>query len=381
MTAALERPAKQPLTIRRATLEDMDELLELEQLFPGDRLEKSNFRYFLTKAKADIWIVEERVEILGDAVVLYRQGFHSARLYSIVVSPKARGKGIGAKLLAHCENAAKERGCITLRLEVREDNDAAINLYRSKGYTLIGRTDDFYEDGSTALRMRKRLDKMPAVLLEVPFYSQTLDFTCGPACLMMAMRYLGSSKKMTRVLETELWREATTIFMMSGHGGCSAEGLAVAALRRGFSATVYTRDTTIPFIDSVRAKSKKEIIALSYQEFMRELEKLGGEVRVGNFTDVDVLDAIRQGSIPLVLLSSYRLYDKKELHWAVVSGFDDEHLYLHDPWIPKGLERADALHLPLKRKDFEKFSRFGKARHRYMVVLSKRNEEEAKQTR
>ncbi len=371
MVGVLDRPLQQTLTIRRATLDDVPVLLELEQTFPGDRLERSNFRHFLTKAKADIWLAEENGIFLGDAVVLYRQGFHSARLYSIVVSPNARGKGIGAKLLSHCEEAAKERGCITLRLEVREDNDAAISLYRSRGYDLIGRTDAYYEDGSTALRMRKRLNKTPAVLLEVPFYAQTLDFTCGPACLMMAMRYLGSNKKMTRVLETELWREATTIFMMSGHGGCSAEGLAVAALRRGYDAVIYTSDSNIPFIDSVREKSKKEIITLSHQEFMQDIEKLGGDIRVGNFNDADVMDAIRKGHLPLLLVSSYSLYDKKVPHWVVISGFDDEHLYLHDPWIPKGLERADALHLPLKRKDFDKVSRFGKARLRYMVVLSK----------
>jgi ribosomal protein S18 acetylase RimI-like enzyme len=150
------------LTIRRATLEDLGVLLELEQLFPGDRIKRSSFRYFLTKAKAEVWIAEDYVaenrgQVLGDAVVLYRQGSGSARLYSVVVSPKARGKGIGAKLLAHCERAAKERGCITLRLEVREDNYAAISLYRSRGYDLIGQTDDYYEDGGTALRMQKRL--------------------------------------------------------------------------------------------------------------------------------------------------------------------------------------------------------------------------------
>jgi [ribosomal protein S18]-alanine N-acetyltransferase len=153
----LESPAQQPLVIRRATLEDMEVLLELEQLFPGDRLERSNFRHFLTRAKADVWLAEEKSQVFGDAVVLYRQGSRSARLYSVVVSQKARGKGIGAKLLTHCERAAKKRGCITLRLEVREDNDAAINLYRRGGYDLTGQADDYYQDGGTALRMRKQL--------------------------------------------------------------------------------------------------------------------------------------------------------------------------------------------------------------------------------
>jgi [ribosomal protein S18]-alanine N-acetyltransferase len=155
MVRVSEPPAKQPLTIRRATLEDMEVLLELEEVFPGDRIKKSSFRHFLTRAKADVWIARENSAVLGDAVVLYRQGSRSARLYSVVVSPEARGKGVGAKLLAHCEKAATKRGCTTLRLEVREDNDAAINLYCTRGYDLIGRKDNYYEDGGAALRMQK----------------------------------------------------------------------------------------------------------------------------------------------------------------------------------------------------------------------------------
>jgi ribosomal protein S18 acetylase RimI-like enzyme len=158
MAKVVNHSTKTTLTIRRATLEDVEALLELEQTFPTDRLEKRNFKYFLTKAKADIWIAEENGTMLGDAVVLYRQSIHSSRLYSIVVSPKARGKGIGAKLLTHCESAAQERGSTILRLEVRTDNDAAISLYRSRGYDLITAIADYYEDGSSALRMRKRLE-------------------------------------------------------------------------------------------------------------------------------------------------------------------------------------------------------------------------------
>jgi ribosomal protein S18 acetylase RimI-like enzyme len=159
MVKVLKPSAKQPLTIRRATLEDVEVLLELEQLFPGDRIKKSSFRHFLTRAKADVWVAEENGQVLGDAVVLYRQGSGSARLYSVVVSPKARGKGVGAKLLAHCEKAAMKRCCTALHLEVREDNDAAIGLYRTRGYDLIGRKNNYYEDGGTALRMRKNLNK------------------------------------------------------------------------------------------------------------------------------------------------------------------------------------------------------------------------------
>jgi [ribosomal protein S18]-alanine N-acetyltransferase len=147
----------EPLKIRLAKLEDIPLLLDLEQTFPGDRLERSNFCYFLTKSKADIWIAEEKGLGLGDAVVVYRKGSKRARLYSIVVSPKARGKGLGATLLAHAEKVARKRGCTLMGLEVREDNKAAILFYDSRGYEIVGRTDNYYEDGETALRMKKRL--------------------------------------------------------------------------------------------------------------------------------------------------------------------------------------------------------------------------------
>ena len=46
--------------------------------------------------------------------------------------------------------------------------------------------------------------------------------------------YLDKTFEPTRIQEMQLWREATTIFMAAGHGGCSGQGLALAATRRGF---------------------------------------------------------------------------------------------------------------------------------------------------
>jgi hypothetical protein len=51
---------------------------------------------------------------------------------------------------------------------------------------------------------------------------------------MMAMKALDPAMELNRTLELRLWREATTIFMTSGHGGCGPYGLALSAYRRGF---------------------------------------------------------------------------------------------------------------------------------------------------
>jgi ribosomal protein S18 acetylase RimI-like enzyme len=145
------------MKIRSANLKDIPALLKLEQTFPGDRLIRSSFYHFLTKSKADVWVVEDDGLMLGDAVVTYRKHSKKARLYSIVVSSEARGKGFGGTLLGHLEKNAKKRGCTILSLEVREDNKVAIEFYRTRGYDIIGKKENYYEDGATALQMQKWL--------------------------------------------------------------------------------------------------------------------------------------------------------------------------------------------------------------------------------
>lgn len=359
-------------SIRPATLADLGALLALEAHFPGDRLSRTSLRHFLSRGNASVRVWEEAGRVLGSAVVLYRRGFHAARLYSLVVDPAARGRGVARGLLERAEREASERGCVAMRLEVREDNAAALALYAAAGYSVVGRAADYYEDHSSALRMRKFLSPQPAPeLLPMPYYAQTLDFTCGAASLMMALKFFRPQEVLGRELELQLWREATTIFMTSGHGGCSAHGLGLAALRRGLRATVYMSDDRVPFIDTVRSPEKKDVIAISHRSILAEFEALGGETRIGDFGLPELAEAIGRGGVPIVLVSGYRLYGEKLPHWVVVTGLSSDFIYLHDPFVPDGSHAADALNLPYRRADFERLSRFGRGRHRYMVVLER----------
>ncbi|HLV12100.1 MAG TPA: peptidase C39 family protein [Trueperaceae bacterium] len=357
--------------VRRAERRDLDALVELEKGFPGDRMSRASLSRLLGRESAVVLVAESGGEVIGDAVVLFRSGFRSARLYSMIVSPEHRGRGVARALLAEAEAAARERGSVSLRLEVREDNRPAIALYESEGYEAVGAAPAYYEDGGGAIRMVKRFLPGSSTLLGVPFYGQTLDFTCGPACLMMAMRHHGYPVPLERWLELTLWREATTVFMTSGHGGCSAHGLAVAALRRGFQATVVTRDAGVPFLDSVRSEAKKEVIALAHETFEREIKALGGRVEVRNFGVDDVVAAVDRGAVPIVLVSGYRLYAEKAPHWIVVTGYDDENVYVHDPIVFEPRGRLDSVNLALRRADFDRISVYGKARHRSLLLVER----------
>ena len=359
--------------IRHATIHDVDQLVQIEQeSFQTDRFSREQFMHLLTKGHALILVEQDDdgKTIGGDAVLLFRRGFSTARLYSIAVRPSHRGRGLARTLLVACEEEAINRDCLTLRLEVAENNKAARTLYESVGYRMIGRVEDYYEDGGAAIRYEKFIVPHPSPeTVPVPFYAQTLDFTCGAACLLMALRRFDPAIEPTRETELDLWREATLIFMTSGTGGCGPFGLAVAALNRGFDVEIHMSDDFVPFIDGVRSAEKKEVIEICHRQMRRRAAEMGGRVFIRDFGIDDVLEAVDRGRVPIVLVSGYRLYGEKVPHWVVVTGYDERYLYLHDPYIAEGVTETDGINLPIHRRDFKRIKRYGKILQRSMVTI------------
>jgi ribosomal protein S18 acetylase RimI-like enzyme len=152
-------PATAAVRVRRAELSDLDDLVALEQSsFDGDRLSRAQYRRHLDSASAQVLVASaNHRRFLGTAVVFYRKGSGVARLYSLATRPEARGKGVGSALIEAVENAARQRRCRALRLEVRSDNAAAIRLYERLGYRRTGRYARYYEDGADAWRYEKEL--------------------------------------------------------------------------------------------------------------------------------------------------------------------------------------------------------------------------------
>ncbi|MCB1451029.1 MAG: peptidase C39 family protein, partial [Nitratireductor sp.] len=205
--------------LRLATSADLEALVRIEnRAFTSDRISRRSFRELLTRKTAAFIVNERDGEITGYAMLLLRRGTAMARLYSLAVDPDHLGKGIGALLLKGAEEETFNRKRLLLRLEVREDNERAIELYRRKGYRPIGRYLDYYADHAPALRFEKTIRGGVPITSPTPYYEQTTDFTCGPCCLMMALARYVPGYVLEPVNEIRLWREATTVFMMSGLG-------------------------------------------------------------------------------------------------------------------------------------------------------------------
>ncbi|WP_221801820.1 GNAT family N-acetyltransferase/peptidase C39 family protein [Oceanobacter mangrovi] len=363
------------LLLRSACRADLASLLALEKLcFDSDRLSRRSFIHFMDHGHAEVLVAEEAGELLGYAIVMFRRGTWLARVYSLAVNPNARGKGVAKALMEASEQAARDQQCRFIRLEVSTRNEAALGLYKAMGYRHRLTLPEYYENGDDGWRMEKILHRNLASLPKpTAYYEQTTDFTCGPACLMMALKTLNPNSLMNQREELQIWREATTIFMTSGHGGCSPYGLALSAFERGAQVALYAEHNGIPFVDSVRDQRKKVVIERVHQDFLGRLQDSDVVMHHQAISREQILQALGQGKVLLMLISTWRLNRNKAPHWVVVTAADDRYVYLTDPDFDKeqGQSPTDYVDVPIGHDDFMAMTRFGRQQLRAALVIGK----------
>lgn len=366
----------QDILLREVSAEDLPALLALEEIsFDVDRLSRRSFRHWIGSDSRAFIVATVDGELAGYILVIYHAGTRLARLYSIATEPRFRGRGIARRLIEAGEQAASNSGRFIMRLEVGSDNKAAIKLYDSLGYVPFGIYRDYYEDHSDAIRMQKRIHqyRVRERHVDMPWIRQSTAFTCGPAALMMAMSTVSKKYVPSQHEELQIWREATTIFMTSGHGGCHPIGLALAARQRGFNAEVWINNRKPLFVNSVRDASKKEIIELVHKDYVEQAEANNIPIHYSDIKQDVLIAALKNNAVPVVMISTWRLEGKKAPHWVAVSGYDSECLYVHDP-DPEEISQSalDCQYLPIAREDFGRISLFGQQRLRTAVIISKR---------
>ena len=181
---------------------------------------------------------------------------------------------------------------------------------------------------ATRCGSRNACSGAPGLAAPPRYFHQTTEFTCGPACIMMALAWADPAFKPSPALEFQLWREATTIFMTSGPGGCEPFGLAVTLKRRGlvrkstsaarslFSRTVRIRQAPRHAADTASFIAKPRH---RYPQPPDSGERIGSDVR------------IRAGSVAIVLVSGYHMVPQRRPHWVFAFGRDGRHVLMHDP--------------------------------------------------
>ena len=135
-----------PLVVRPAIPDDVPlvlrfirELADYEKLLHEVVATEERLRdtLFGPRAYAEVVIAEQGGAPAGFALFFHNYSTFLAQpgiyLEDLYVTPEARGRGVGRRLLAHLARLAKERGCGRLEWWVLDWNESAIRFYRALG--------------------------------------------------------------------------------------------------------------------------------------------------------------------------------------------------------------------------------------------------------
>jgi [ribosomal protein S18]-alanine N-acetyltransferase len=147
------------IVVTEAAPNDAAALAVIERDSFSDPWSERSFRELTGRSEVTCLIAREREEIVGYAVVYSVGG--EGELANLAVAPPARGRGIGAALLAHALTWARERGAADLWLEVRASNEGARALYQRFQFETAGVRRGYYRaPAEDAIVMRRELSRL-----------------------------------------------------------------------------------------------------------------------------------------------------------------------------------------------------------------------------
>jgi [ribosomal protein S18]-alanine N-acetyltransferase len=147
-------------TIRRMTLDDIEQVVAIDQASFSLPWPERSFRYELTdNPSSRSWVAEADGRIVGMIVAWLL--VDEAHIATIATHSDYRGRGIAKKLLTHALRQMADEGAVSSFLEVRESNAIAQEMYRKFGFDVSGRRPRYYKDNDEdAILMSVMLSKV-----------------------------------------------------------------------------------------------------------------------------------------------------------------------------------------------------------------------------
>ncbi|MEU5866830.1 ribosomal protein S18-alanine N-acetyltransferase [Nonomuraea sp. NPDC047529] len=119
-----------------------------EGMMRGELADMPRSRHYLVALADDEIVAYSGIAVAAD----------QADVQTIAVLEKHQGTGIGSAMLTELLAEARRRGAREIFLEVRADNPRAQAVYRHFEFEEIGTRRRYYDDGTDAIMMRRKLD-------------------------------------------------------------------------------------------------------------------------------------------------------------------------------------------------------------------------------
>lgn len=163
---------EQPFVVRRFQPEDLKSVMEINLRALPENYTASFFLDIHRGSPDSFLIAEIDRNTVGYIMCRIEFGFSDLRRFrmirkghvvSVAVLPEYRHRGIGTALISTGLQAMQVKGVEECFLEVRTTNEAAIQLYKDLGFTVIRVAAGYYHDGADACVMSRSLKEEPSV--------------------------------------------------------------------------------------------------------------------------------------------------------------------------------------------------------------------------
>ena len=132
------------MTVREMQLDDLSEVMIIENENFSVPWTEMGFFTFLLRDDTLFLVAEEDGNILGYMGIM--MVLDEGEITNVSVAQHARRRGVGRALVGEMIRQMRNKGIVTLHLEVRKSNAAAIALYSSFGFVQDGERKMYYEE-------------------------------------------------------------------------------------------------------------------------------------------------------------------------------------------------------------------------------------------
>jgi hypothetical protein len=127
---------------------------------------------------------------------------------------------------------------------------------------------------------------------------------------------------------------------------------------------------TAPMLRSVRIQKKREVMKIVHNDLRRKAKRAGLGSAIYEYGLEEIIAALHRDVLPIVMISTYRLTGDRVPHWVVVTGFDEDNVFIHDPDVASYRKnRSRARHLRIEKSEFLKMTRYGKEVYRCLLLV------------
>ena len=175
--------------------------------------------------------------------------------------------------------------------------------------------------------------------LEAPFYAQTMEFSCGSACALMALGHFNLADPLDRDLEVEVWRETNAIEI----GGCGRYGVAAPLALRGLRPHIISSADGQGLMERIHERvAGVDPGTLEFFHVMQQRLCARNDVTEERRQPAlgDIRAALAAERLALALVSTALFPEERDEipHWVMVTGMRGSELLVHNPLDPP--ERA-----------------------------------------